>query len=417
MTEIKDLLFEILIILFPVFFYHMFLAERYKEKNSKQKKIVVTALAAFTMVICMSFPLYLIPGYRHDLRHVALLFGILYGGGYVPGIILTIILIAFRFYLGSPPGTYNSILVVLLIVPVIFVFYQRFLQGNRIIRTKIAVLLAVYMSFVIITVASTKNEPIPTLQFCILGFFISLSSWVIVFMIENLRENQRLQIEVQTTEKLRVLGELTSSFAHEIRNPMQVNRGFLQLLGESKIPEELKRYVQISIEEMDRANEIVSDYLAFAKPELDEINPVDITKLLGKVSNIMSSYAHMYNVELSVNCHCEAVSILANEQKIKQCLINIVKNGIESMSQGGSLEMNCDTKEDEAVITISDQGIGMTEEQIKRLGSPFYSLKEKGTGLGLMVSYRIITAFNGRISVKSAEGKGTIFIISIPKYI
>lgn len=223
----------------------------------------------------------------------------------------------------------------------------------------------------------------------------------------------KTQLEMQREEKLRVLGDLTSAFAHEIRNPMQVNRGFLQLLNERPLSEDLKNYINICIEEMDRANGIISDYLSFAKPEAEHIESFDVADQILRVINILSSYAMMNQVEL--RSHLEPCRIRGNVQKFNQSLINILKNGVEAMPSGGTLRVCCRTENQEVVIDIIDEGVGMTKEQMDQLGTPFYSLKEKGTGLGLMVSYRIIQSFYGKIQVASEKGKGTTFTIIFPQ--
>ncbi|WP_380025384.1 ATP-binding protein [Effusibacillus consociatus] len=110
----------------------------------------------------------------------------------------------------------------------------------------------------------------------------------------------------------------------------------------------------------------------------------------------------------------DTLLIRADLTKLHQVLINIMKNGIETMPGGGLLQVSAYRKGDYAAIEISDTGVGMTKEEIKRLGNPFYSTKEKGTGLGLMVSYRIIQAMNGKIQVTSSKSGGTRFLIMIP---
>ncbi|MGG7618437.1 ATP-binding protein [Bacillus coreaensis] len=118
-------------------------------------------------------------------------------------------------------------------------------------------------------------------------------------------------------------------------------------------------------------------------------------------------------MDILTNCY-----IYANPQKLNQSLINILKNAVESMPNGGTVWVSCTPTDDGYIkIIIKDQGIGMTKKQIDRLGSPFYSLKEKGTGLGMMVSFQIIRSFKGKIKVNSVQDKGTEFIILLPQII
>lgn len=250
-----------------------------------------------------------------------------------------------------------------------------------------------------------------------LAIIIAIFTLIMLFLVltsSYIDQKFKTQREMQRAEKLRVLGDLTCAFAHEIRNPMQVNRGFLQLLNERPLPADVKKYINICIEEMDRANGIISDYLSFAKPEAEHIEPIDVADQIQRVINIVSSYAMMNKVE--IRSHLEPSLIWGNTQKFSQSLINILKNGVEAMPRGGKLYVSCKNHNRDVVIDIMDEGVGMSKEQMEKLGTPFYSLKEKGTGLGLMVSYRIIHSFYGKIQVSSEKGKGTTFSIIIPQW-
>ena len=136
---------------------------------------------------------------------------------------------------------------------------------------------------------------------------------------------------------------------------------------------------------------------------------------LKRVVNMIQSYSLSHNVEIKTDFY-NSGWIYANPQKLNQLLINILKNAIESMPDGGNVWITSSSTADGYIkITIKDQGIGMTKEQIDRLGSPFYTLKESGTGLGMMVSFQIVRSFKGKIQVASEKGKGTEFIILLPQ--
>ncbi|MEW9669547.1 ATP-binding protein [Ammoniphilus sp. 3BR4] len=416
MYYFKDLFLQILIILLPVFFYHMFLARRYNGQKTTEKSIVIFFMIAVTMLLCMYFPIFSEEGLRYDLRYVVLMFGVFYGGGYAAGIMLFIVLLLYRYYLGGF-GLYYTFFEGLIILPFICFFYNRFLRSNRRERTQIVIGNALFTSLIFMADHLYFINNHVSFAHLLISFVIVLTSWIAIFMIENIKENHRLHVEVQNMEKLRVLGELTSSFAHEIRNPMQVNRGYLQLLNESSIPDKYKSYIEICMDEIDRANDIITDYLTFAKPQADDMRPIEINDEISKITALLHSYALMQNVEIQVVSNRKPLWILGNAQKLKQCLINIIKNGIEAMPDGGRLEISCFSNESEVHIHIKDQGVGMSDQEMKRLGTPFYTLKDKGTGLGLMVSYRIVESFHGKIGVTSEEGRGTTFSISLPEHL
>lgn len=302
-------------------------------------------------------------------------------------------------------------------MPVILYFQKLFITSLKDKRVIIAVGLSFYYCLVgIMFLGIIRGFSLDMVKIQIIHlFFVVGVTWFFAILNQTISEIQQLRQEVQNTEKLRVISELTSVFAHEIRNPMQVTRGFLQLLEDPEFPENKKQYIKISIEELDRANDIINDFLSFGKPAINSIERVNIGHQLERVVNILENYALNNNVHIKTDINKDCL-ILANSQKFNQSLINILKNAVESMPNGGTVWINCTQTADGFIkITMRDEGVGMTKKQIDSLGSPFYSLKEKGTGLGMMVSYQIIHSFNGKIKVNSERNKGTEFIILLPR--
>jgi two-component system, sporulation sensor kinase B len=414
MSIIKDFLLQLMFIFIPIFIYYTFITERVK--NDKNKKVIMTIIWGISIIACMSFPVVFGQNARLELRIIPLLLGTLYGGLW-PGIFLSALIILYRLSFGISIGFYNTVLALLLSLPVILYFQKAFVNSNKDMRVKIAVGLSFYYCLIGLTVLGvlrgfTKEYlTVPIIHL----IFAVVVTWCFTMLIEAIREIHQMRLEMQNSEKLRVIGELTSVFAHEIRNPMQATRGFLQLLNEPDLPKKKKEYIQISLEELDRANEIINDFLSFGKPSIYNNERIEVGYQLHRVINIIQSYTLNRNVEIKSDIH-DNCWIYANPQKLNQSLINILKNAIESMPSGGIVRITCALTDDRYVkITIKDQGIGMTKKQMDRLGSPYYSLKESGTGLGMMVSFQIIRSFKGKIQVKSEKGMGTEFIILIPQ--
>ncbi|MFE8702104.1 ATP-binding protein [Cytobacillus sp. FJAT-54145] len=233
---------------------------------------------------------------------------------------------------------------------------------------------------------------------------------------DNIIEKTRLLRELQRAEKMNAIGQLAASVAHEIRNPMTVVKGFLQIFLSKELSTEENTYIKLMIEELNRAETIINDYLSLAKPDLDEMEKVDAVELASKVMDLMNSYAMMSkNITLKTEFE-DSVFIRGNVSELKQVLINIYKNGIEAMKDGGTLTVRVFKENHYGVFLIEDTGVGMTDEELARLGTAFYSLKEKGTGMGLMVCYQIIERMKGNIEVLSNKGVGSIFIIKVPLY-
>lgn len=415
MSIIKDFLLQITLMVIPIFTYFTFITERVN--SDKNRKVIMTILWGISIFFCMSFPVSFGQNARLDLRIIPLLFGSLYGE-FGSAIFLSALIILYRLYFGISIGFYNTVLVLLLSLPVILFFQKAFESSKKDKRVKIAVGLSFYYCLIGLTCFGVlRGFSIDYLKVQITQLiFVVVVTWGLTRLNEAIREIHQLRLELQNSEKLRVISELTSVFAHEIRNPMQVTRGFLQLLNEPDLPNKKKKeYIQISIEELDRANEIINDFLSFGKPSINNNERIDVCSQLQRVVKIIQSYSLSHNVEIKTD-FLENCWIYANSQKLNQSLINILKNAIESMPNGGIVWITCTSTNDGFIkIIIKDQGIGMTKKQIDRLGTPFYSLKENGTGLGMMVSFQIVRSFKGKVQVNSEKNMGTEFIILLPQ--
>ncbi|MDQ0245589.1 two-component system sporulation sensor kinase B [Bacillus fengqiuensis] len=240
-------------------------------------------------------------------------------------------------------------------------------------------------------------------------FFITLKR------MEKLRQYHQ---EIQRTERLHSVGQLAASIAHEIRNPLTVVRGFLQLFQEKpSFTENEKEYLRQMILEVDHTQAIISDFLSLAKPDIYHIEMLDLKQQIEQVIDLLSSYALLNNIEFHTSLE-DSLHIRANTIELKQVLINLMKNAIEAMDameKEGTITVRSRQNDRFVIIDIADTGLGMSPEEMKRLGTPFYSLKDRGTGIGLMVCYNIIEKYKGKIEVESTKGQGTQFSVFIPK--
>ncbi|GIO14150.1 hypothetical protein J19TS2_37050 [Cohnella xylanilytica] len=226
------------------------------------------------------------------------------------------------------------------------------------------------------------------------------------------RELELYNHNLQRTEKMQIISDLAASVAHEVRNPLQVTRGFLQLLA-GRSDEASKPYFDLAAKELDRAADIITDFLTFAKPEIDGLHLLDMSKELRNIEAMITPLASMHGGVLHVDVQ-EGLYFLGNSSKLKQALINIVKNSIEAIGADGRIAILGTAEQGDVVVRIADNGVGMDEEQMAKLGIPFFSTKSKGTGLGLMVTFRIIEVMKGTIHFVSAKGKGTEVTIRFP---
>ncbi|PLS07213.1 PAS domain S-box protein [Neobacillus cucumis] len=218
---------------------------------------------------------------------------------------------------------------------------------------------------------------------------------------------------LRRTEKLSVVGELSASVAHEIRNPLTSLKGFVQLLQVED--EKHQFYYRIMHDELDRINHIVGELLLLAKPQHLKFSKAVIQKLLGDVISLLSTEAIYYNVQIISSFTEDELLIECEPNQLKQVFINIIKNAIEASEKGGTVEIELNSDQGETVlINVKDHGCGISKERLARIGEPFYSSKEKGTGLGLTVSYRIVQTHNGTIRFDSQKNQGTSVQISLP---
>nr|WP_249745379.1 HAMP domain-containing sensor histidine kinase [Mesobacillus boroniphilus] len=257
------------------------------------------------------------------------------------------------------------------------------------------------------------NEPIRHPEAWISFILIpALTSGLVSYSIETIRQTVIIRQRLAKADKIEAVSHLSAAISHEIRNPLTTVKGFLQLLGEQNYPDEKKKeFIHISIQELNRAEEVINDYLTFARPAFEKVEDIDVEKELNQVLNVLNPLANLNGVEIKKK-YTPGLVISGDRSKFIQGFINLIKNGLEAMPNGGELIVQTFRTGNVVHILVKDSGIGMTEEQIARLGEPYYTTKgQQGTGLGMMVTFSIIRAMRGKVEVKSQVGIGTTFHI------
>ncbi|MFS0782514.1 PAS domain S-box protein [Bacillus sp. 1P06AnD] len=233
-------------------------------------------------------------------------------------------------------------------------------------------------------------------------------------IIKDVTERLELQEQLRKSDTLHVVGELAAGIAHEIRNPMTSLKGFIQLL-QHHMEEDFSSYFNIISSELKRIDTIITEFLVLARPQAVQFEEKDIRIILQDTVNLMSAEAIMNNISFSLLFDRDHFSLICEQNQLKQVFINIIKNSIESMPDGGMITIQTRSYSEEYIrIVIRDEGSGIPEEKLKKLGEPFYTTKERGTGMGLMVSYKIIEEHSGWVDVKSKVGKGTMVEVFLP---
>jgi two-component system, sporulation sensor kinase E len=231
---------------------------------------------------------------------------------------------------------------------------------------------------------------------------------------KDITEKMEIEEQLRKSDTLSVIGELAAGIAHEIRNPMTALKGFIQLLEEN-ITKEHPMYYQVITSELARIDSIINEFLILAKPQATKFQEKNLNQILKETVDLLSAQAVLYNVQFITDIDSTLPLVFCEPNQLKKVFINIIKNAIEVMPFGGNITITTRKLEKECVqISIHDEGAGIPKEKIKKLGEPFFTTKEQGTGLGLTVSYRIINEHQGKITIESEEGKGTTFYIELP---
>jgi len=227
----------------------------------------------------------------------------------------------------------------------------------------------------------------------------------------DIRDKKQTDELLKKSEQLALIGQLAAGVAHEIRNPLTTLKGFVQLLKvENK---EQNKYYEIMMEELNRIEMITTEFLALSKPHISNFERMDINEILMNVVSFINMEALKANVTIHFE-RTEDMQIKCDVNRLKQVFLNILKNGIEAMGSGGKIDVTVLKEGQSCKIEIKDNGVGISKERLKYIGQPFYSTKEKGTGLGLMISNKIIKEHKGKMEFNSIEGKGTTVTVYLP---
>lgn len=230
-------------------------------------------------------------------------------------------------------------------------------------------------------------------------------------IVRDISERKKTQELLLNSEKLSIAGQLAAGIAHEVRNPLTAIKGFLQLM-EGQLDN--KTYFHIIQDEMDRIELILSELLVLAKPQATKLGMECINDLIDDVKALLDTQAIMQDIQIEIINEIGDLRMKCDKNQLKQVFINFIKNGLEAMPDGGSIIIELKKySEEKARILIKDTGTGIPHSILKRIGQPFFTTKEGGTGLGVMISKQIIENHNGTVHFWS-DDKGTMIEIILP---
>lgn len=257
----------------------------------------------------------------------------------------------------------------------------------------------------------------------ILGMTISkiyspeLQSNLSIALFDDLTKVRQLEYSARQNEKLAAVGGLAAGIAHEIRNPLAGISGSIEMLTQTVNNEDDRKLMKIVLREIDRLNNLITEFLDYARPETPPTDPVDLGPLLGEVLDAIKADTKVRADVQQVREFGSDLKILGRRDKLKQVFLNIILNSYQAMNeaQNPQLVVKAQDENGKLQIRIRDTGCGMSETTKKKMFEPFHTTKPKGTGLGLAVTHKILEGHGAQVFVESEQGVGTEFILTFPK--
>ncbi|MFD7522796.1 PAS domain-containing sensor histidine kinase [Paenibacillus chitinolyticus] len=230
---------------------------------------------------------------------------------------------------------------------------------------------------------------------------------------KDVTRRRETEERLRTSEKLSAVGQLAAGVAHEIRNPLTALKGFTQFLQSGA--EGKQEYYEIMMSELNRIDLILSELLMLAKPKASEFAWLNPELVIRHVLALLEAQAILKNVQFLTNVDGSLSGIIGAENQLKQLFVNLLKNAIEAMPDGGLITIRLQEQADKRIcFAIADQGSGIPQDLIDKIGVPFYTTKDQGSGLGMMVSRKIVEEHKGTLQIESVIGEGTIVYVRLP---
>jgi PAS domain S-box-containing protein len=232
----------------------------------------------------------------------------------------------------------------------------------------------------------------------------------VLSIVRNITEQKQMERQMARLDRLNLVGEMAASIAHEVRNPITVVRGFLQWMGQKQeMSQQYQEYFAVMIEEIDRANSIITEYLSMAKNKAVHLQMHNLNSIIQMIAPLMQVDALTSNKNVRLELG-KIPDMLLDEKEIRQLLLNLVRNGLEAMQQSGCVTIKTYCEGPLVTLEVRDQGSGISPEIVERLGIPFTTTKSEGTGLGLAVCYSIVNRHNATIRFKTGIRGTTVYI-------
>ncbi|MDD4561973.1 MAG: PAS domain S-box protein [Syntrophomonadaceae bacterium] len=232
----------------------------------------------------------------------------------------------------------------------------------------------------------------------------------VMLLLEDISEYRKIQKEMARLDQLNTVGQIAAGIGHEIRNPMTTIKGFLQILSQNEDFIHHQQYFSLMLDELERANAIISEFLALAKNKLVNLQPRNLNSIITAIFPLLQADAMLADKSIVLDLS-EIPDLLLDEKEIRQLILNLVRNGLEAMQAGGKVYISTHLEEEQVVLSVQDEGNGIDQDLLDKLGTPFFTTKDNGTGLGLAICFSIVARHEASIHPYTSPN-GSTFVIS-----
>jgi PAS domain S-box-containing protein len=241
-----------------------------------------------------------------------------------------------------------------------------------------------------------------------------------VEVLRDITEIRLLQEKVQYQQRIAALGEMAASVAHEIRNPLGTIEGFARLLKSDLDRDRLENHSRLAtkiIAGVTNLNYVITNLLTYARPLSLQTDAFDVTLLLASVEDLLVNLAAQHKVTLKTEATGKIRTATGDIRQLRQVLVNLGRNAVEACEkrEDGEVVISANIRKRSSTFTVRDNGCGISKRDVRNVFDPFFTRKQAGTGLGLSLCHKIVTAHGGEIEVESNEGEGTVFTFTIPQ--
>ncbi len=230
---------------------------------------------------------------------------------------------------------------------------------------------------------------------------------------EEITKIKEMSLLEEKSRQLSTITQMAAGVAHEIKNPLTAIKGFLQIGAAN--PDLRDSYHDIILDEVNRIESIVQDFMMLSKPKSSvQLEYVNLEAIISYVSRLLDPDSSSKEVMIHYTCDSNLKGFYSEPKRLKQILINLVANAMEALGEDGEVQIEAVIHQQELIISVIDNGHGLSEQELSKLGEPFYTTKEKGTGLGIMVTKKMIDDLDGEINYQSSKGEGTCVTVRLP---